>query len=75
MPQPDSSGFHHWSLKLVPSYACDGAAAQNAAKATPACQQALGAVQTGVGLQAGRGLGWLPRRVRARWRRARTGRR
>jgi hypothetical protein len=29
----------------------------------------------GVGLQAGRGFGWLPRRARARWRRARTGRR
>jgi hypothetical protein len=29
----------------------------------------------GVGLQAGRGFGWLPRRVRAQWRRARTGRR
>jgi hypothetical protein len=29
----------------------------------------------GVGLQAGRSFGWLPRRVRERWRRARTGRR
>jgi hypothetical protein len=29
----------------------------------------------GVGLQVGRGFGWLPRRVRAQWRRARTGRR
>jgi hypothetical protein len=29
----------------------------------------------GVGLQAGRGFGWLPRRVRAQWRRARTDRR
>lgn len=29
----------------------------------------------GVGLQMGRGFGWLPRRVRAQWRRARTGRR
>ena len=29
----------------------------------------------GAGLLAGRGLGWLPRRVRAQWRRARTGRR
>jgi hypothetical protein len=29
----------------------------------------------GAGLQLGRGLGWLPRRVRDQWRRARTGRR
>jgi hypothetical protein len=29
----------------------------------------------GVGLQVGRGFGWLPRRVRAQWRQARTGRR
>jgi hypothetical protein len=28
----------------------------------------------GVGLQVGRGFGWLPRRVRAQWHRARTGR-
>src|SRR6478672_4264166 len=36
-PQPDSLGFHHWSLKLVPSEALDGVAnAHSAAVASAA---------------------------------------